>query len=240
MVKVILPTLIFSTPIAVEKEINEIKSYGADGIEIRRERLIPTQELLQTMKTYIDKVDLSPVIYSVPEDLWMADGRLNDKFATFCREAAWVSASYIKFSLGNFSLEKACSESVLKQNLQKIPGKLLVENNQTKEGGSLAGFVRFFKWNKTLPVSMTFDTGNWMTVKEDAEMAYEILREHIEYMHIKDTIWRGKYESIPVKIDSPWFIRAAQHQMAAVEFPFSAPADEGPKWVQCIKGSGMK
>lgn len=65
--------------------------------------------------------------------------------------------------------------------------KLVVENDQTPDCGSLSLLSAFFHEaeNNCLPVRMTFDMVNWQWVGQDALAAAEHLACHVSYVHVK-------------------------------------------------------
>ena len=76
MTTAILPTLIFPDIGNLELETEQITNLGADGIEIRRERLVPEETYFRRVKKKLQECRLTPVIYSIPSDLW-ENGNLN-------------------------------------------------------------------------------------------------------------------------------------------------------------------
>ena len=237
MVKKILPTLIFEQRENPAAEIQKIGSYGAEGIEIRRERLSgKIADILPELESCIAKAGMQTVIYSVPEELWQADSVLNVQLETYIAEAEAAGASHLKLSLGEFSEKKAMKEN-LEKIIKKTAVRLLVENGQQKlPGGVLSAFATFFRWKQALEIKMTFDTGNWLVVGESAEEAFCVLQKEISYMHVKDVRKSsGGMESIAVDKKSPWLAKAADCPMAAIEFPLEAPDTEARWWLEQIK-----
>ncbi|MCV9887911.1 sugar phosphate isomerase/epimerase family protein [Metabacillus halosaccharovorans] len=235
MTKVILPTLIFNTPISIEKQVTKIKEYGADGIEVRRECLTDVSTELGILKRSIAASNLDPVIYSVPIELWLDSYSLNPIAETSIKEAAFLNATHIKFSLGKFDANKADTDIFdkwLKTNLPKNL-KILIENDQSTYGGTLLPILSFFQWKKEISVGMTFDVGNWTVNQEDWLHAYHSLNTWIEYLHFK-SVKRVKegWVSIPpsnehLKIPFPAF--------TAIEFPLANPNSEVPQWMNKLR-----
>ena len=64
---------------------------------------------------------------------------------------------------------------------------LLVENDQTPQGGHIEPFTRFFARIDALqmPIGMTFDIGNWMWQEQSASAAAQQLGRFVEYVHCK-------------------------------------------------------
>ncbi|WP_078431503.1 sugar phosphate isomerase/epimerase family protein [Metabacillus halosaccharovorans] len=235
MTKVILPTLIFNKPISIEKQVTKIKEYGADGIEVRRECLTDVSTELGILKRSIAASNLDPVIYSVPIELWLDSYSLNPIAETSIKEAAFLNATHIKFSLGKFDANKADTDTFdkwLKTNLPKNL-KMLIENDQSTYGGTLLPILSFFQWKKEISVGMTFDAGNWTVNQEDWLHAYHSLNTWIEYLHLKSvTKLKEGWVSIPpsnehLKISFPAF--------TAIEFPLANPNSEAPQWMNKLR-----
>lgn len=235
MTRLILPTLIFPDQAGLKADIERIAALGADGIEIRRERLEPEEALFQQAGRLLREKNLSPIIYSVPADFWQA-GRMNPDFELYTSEAESLGADFIKFGLGN-PPEQMDAKSLV-AILQKLPCRLLVENSQLAlHGGTAKAFARFFLQLPQGLAAMTFDTGNWQTVGESADEAYAMLRKYITYVHIKGVRKKtAGWDSIPVKADDVWFSRCRGHALAAVEFPLQDPAKEGKFWLSQLRG----
>lgn len=235
MSKVILPTLIFNIPISIEQQVTKIKEYGADGIEVRRERLTDISTELGILKRSIKASGLDPVIYSVPIELWQDSYSLNPLAETSIKEAEFLNATHIKFSLGRFDsnhANKDIFEDWLETNLPRNM-KILIENDQSTYGGTLLPILSFFQWKKEISVGMTFDVGNWTVNKEDWLDAYHSLNQWIEYLHLKSVTkskegWESKPSSNEhLKIPFPAF--------TAIEFPLVSPNTEAPIWINKLK-----
>jgi len=235
MTKVILPTLIFNKPISIEKQVTKIKEYGADGIEVRRECLTDVSTELGILKRSIAATGLEPVIYSVPIELWQDSYSLNPIAETSIKEAAFLNATHIKFSLGKFDANKADTDIFdkwLKTNLPKNL-KMLIENDQSAYGGTLLPILSFFQWKKGISVGMTFDVGNWTVNQEDWLHAYHSLNQWIEYLHLK-SVKRVKegWESIP---PSNEHLKTPFPAFTAIEFPLANPNSEAPQWMNKLR-----
>jgi len=235
MTKVILPTLIFNKPISIEKQVTKIKEYGADGIEVRRECLTDVSTDLGTLKRSIAVSDLDPVIYSVPIELWKDSYSLNPIAETSIKEAAFLNATHIKFSLGKFDANKADTDMFDKWLNTNLPRnlKMLIENDQSTYGGTLLPILSFFQWKKGLSIGMTFDVGNWTVNQEDWLHAYHSLNQWIEYLHLKSvTKLKEGWASIP---SSHEHLRIPLPAFTAIEFPLANPNREAPQWINKLK-----
>ena len=241
MAKIILPTLIFRQISDPYKEIKRIKNYGADGVEIRRERLSYEHllDLLNELEKEISAEGLDTVIYSVPSNLYMDGGEINNQWQKFAAEATAIKADAMKMSLGEFSIDY--SKEMLKGALKMLPCNLLIENSQQiMNGRMIDNFLKFFHWAEDLPITMTFDVGNWAAINEDAHSAYELLKKHVTYIHLKE-IYKGKNNivSIPMKYKNSWIEIARSHKMAAIEFPLEDADKEAPIWIKLLKGENI-
>lgn len=237
MTAFILPTLIFPDQDGLKKDIERIAALGADGIEVRRERLtsMPSAELLRQATDQIQSLHLQPVIYSAPADFWQ-EGSLNPNLSVYASEANCLGADWLKLGLGNMPDE--VDTAALKRQLLKLPCRLLLENSQLAlRGGTAKSFVRFFRELPAGVASMTFDTGNWQTVGESTEEAYAMLKKYITYVHIKAVKkTKNGWISCPVQPEDDWFSCSRHHDMVAVEFPMQHPEKEGKFWLSQLRG----
>mgnify|MGYP000225941948 CR=1 FL=1 len=193
MTTAILPTLIFPDIGNLELETEQITNLGADGIEIRRERLVPEETYFRRVKKKLQECRLTPVIYSIPSDLW-ENGNLNQCLPTYAEEAMWLEADWIKLGLGQQPTENpADCIAQVKELLKNLPCRLLIENSQQKlTGGTAKSFASFFASLPHEKLAMTFDTGNWQTVGESADEAYALLHSYVAYMHLKGAEARAR------------------------------------------------
>ena len=238
MTTVILPTLIFPDIGNLELETEQITNLGADGIEIRRERLVPEETYFRRVKKKLQECRLTPVIYSIPADLW-ENGNLNQSLPTYAEEAMWLGADWIKLGLGQQPTENpADCIAQVKELLKNLPCRLLIENSQQKlTGGTAKSFASFFASLPHEKLAMTFDTGNWQTVGESADKAYALLHPYVAYMHLKGMkLVRGHWGSQSIQPDDPWLLQCRHHEMAAIEFPLQKPDIEGKNWLSHLRG----
>ena len=145
-----------------------IAGSGADGVEIRRE-LFSADELnqLPALAATIERHNLL-ACYSAPEALFEADGALNPRLPALLREAQTLNALWLKLSLGHFIHNNELES--LRRILQESGMALVVENDQT-DCGQLAPMQRFKASCRVnqLPVTLTFDMGNWLWVGDSPE-----------------------------------------------------------------------
>lgn len=100
----------------------------------------------------------------------MPDGTLNTDLPRYLSEASALNALWLKVSLGHFS-DKQPLEA-LRTLLDESGMTLVVENDQT-DCGQLAPMQRFKAACRVmaLPVTLTFDMGNWLWVGDSPEEA---------------------------------------------------------------------
>lgn len=174
-----------------------IAEAGADGVEIRRELL--SEEALTHLASLAFAIDLHnlQVCYSAPEALFEADGALNPRLPALLAEAQTLKAQWLKVSLGHF--RHHATLETLRDWLATSPVPLVVENDQTA-CGKLAPMLRFKAACHTLdlPVSLTFDTGNWLWVGETPENAARQLAPAVSYIHVKAAVTHGdSFRAVP-------------------------------------------
>ncbi|HFK3785412.1 TPA: sugar phosphate isomerase/epimerase family protein [Klebsiella oxytoca] len=161
-----------------------IAGSGADGVEIRRELFTPDElSRLAELAADIERRGLL-VCYSAPEALFAADGSLNPRLSDFLLEAQTLNALWLKLSLGHFSHHDDLE--ALRGILQESGMALVVENDQT-DCGQLAPMQRFKAACRVnqLPITLTFDMGNWLWVGDSPEEAARHLAPAVSYIHVK-------------------------------------------------------
>ena len=161
-----------------------IAGSGADGVEIRRE-LFSADELnrLAELAADIERLGLL-VCYSAPEALFAADGALNPHLSDLLQEAQTLNALWLKLSLGHFTHHHGLE--TLRDILRESGMALVVENDQT-DCGQLAPMQRFKAACRVnqLPITLTFDMGNWLWVGDSPEEAARHLAPAVSYIHVK-------------------------------------------------------
>ncbi len=199
-----------------------IAEAGADGVEIRRELLSP-QALLQLPELASDIASHRlKACYSAPEHLF-PDGQLNPHLAKLLWEAKQLNAGWLKLSLGRF--EKPNDFDALRQVLNASPVPLTIENDQTP-GGNLAPMRRFAAACQVhkLPITLTFDMGNWLWVGDTPEAAAGPLAPAVSYIHVKAAeAHRDSFRAIPPDGDDPRWLALLAHlptqSPRGIEFP---------------------
>ncbi|MFP3757839.1 hypothetical protein SB751_28570, partial [Cupriavidus sp. SIMBA_020] len=116
-------------------------------------------------------------------------------------EAIALGARFVKLQLGGFAAE--ANAAVIAEHMRCADVRLVVENGQLAEGGSLAQFVGVFdalaREGHTDVLGMTFDIGNWQWQEQSALNAARLLGRHVAYVHCKAVRLRvdGKLVAIP-------------------------------------------
>lgn len=164
-----------------------VSEAGLAGAEIRRELFGSSEPPLFDIRKHAEALGLR-LFYSTPLALFRPDGSLAaDDLHLIGREAAEMGAETVKMALGRAPAD--FDRRVLGDLLTDLsPVKLLVENDQSQEGGRMGRFASFFAHAVGLPVAMTFDLGNWSWVGEDVTAAARLLARHVAYVHCKTAI----------------------------------------------------
>lgn len=200
-----------------------IAGAGADGVEIRRE-LFSAEELL-ALPALGESIELLSLLacYSAPAALFMPDGQLNPDLPRYLAEANTLNALWLKVSLGHFS-DKHSLEA-LHALLDDSGMALVVENDQT-DCGQLAPMQRFKAACRVmaLPVTLTFDMGNWLWVGDSPEEAARHLAPAVSYIHVKAAVQhKDQFRAVaPDATDARWLDLLNQLPADAprgIEFP---------------------
>ena len=204
--------------------IDLLAAAGASRIEWREELL--TSEHAAELAAGAHAKGLRS-IYSSPLELWLVDQPTpNPALLTALRRAEAFGSSWLKVSLGHFS--EGHDLSALADALATSTVQLLVENDQTEQGGRIEPLQRFFSAVEKLglPIGMTFDIGNWQWQDQSAAFAARQLGRHVAYVHCKAVTRRvdGKLVATPPSMaDLPlWELLLEQMPagvMRAAEYP---------------------
>ncbi len=149
--------------------IELLASAGATRIELREELL--TDEDPAIFSHTVQQHGLE-CVYSSPMELWEAgQSRPNPQLLATLARAHAFGAKWLKVSLGYFT--EHCDLPNLTACLNQQPVQLLVENDQTSQGGRIEPMQRFFDKvdQQRAPISMTFDIGNWQWQDQSASTA---------------------------------------------------------------------
>lgn len=201
-----------------------LKQAGADVIEWREE-LFTTLDADQ-LRQAAEAQGLESV-YSCPMELWQAGRTEPDPaLVTALANAAACGSKWLKVSLGFFAPHN--DFAALKQLLADQPVRLLVENDQTTQGGRIDPLARFFTRAREhkVPVGMTFDIGNWQWQDQSVFSAAVQLAQYVEYVHCKavERTSAGKLVAIPphprdLELWEQLLRRMTPGVMRAAEFP---------------------
>jgi sugar phosphate isomerase/epimerase len=195
---------------------------GADSVEVRG-------ELLREPAAELAALAGLAAVYSSPEGLWAADGRLDEgALARGLAAASALRAHRLKMAIGGFAATSRASLPRLKGLLEAQPVELLIENDQTVQAGTLDALLRFFdaQAQAGLDLGMTFDMGNWHWLGECPLRAAEALAPRVRYVHCKG-VQRlpAKWVAVPLADSAaPWraVLRALPGDVPhAIEYPLA-------------------
>ena len=177
--------------------VSVLAAAGAQRIEWREE-LLTTEHPHELAQAAADQG--LECVFSSPLELWVAGrSQPNAELAATLDRAQAFGARWLKVSLGYFTDTNDLDS--LSALLNRHPGKLLVENDQTLHGGRIEPMQRFFNEIERLavPVKMTFDIGNWQWQDQSATTAARLLGRHVDYLHCKAVARRadGKLVALP-------------------------------------------
>ncbi len=201
-----------------------IADAGADGVEIRRELF--TESDLNNLAAFAKNIRQKNLftVYSVPESLFVKDGKVNPSLPTFLDEAATLGARSLKVALGYFNAGEDLTP--LKVILGEHPVKLVVENDQTSDCGILSQMNAFMFAARALhlPLTMAFDMANWLWVGQDPMAAADLVAQHVGYVHVKAAEKRGdKWHAVALDdSDGSWkplLAKLPQDVPRGIEFP---------------------
>ncbi|WP_240724924.1 sugar phosphate isomerase/epimerase family protein [Onishia niordana] len=168
-----------------------LKEAGADGVEIRRELLPDGFDDFEALGRAGADASLG-VVYSAADALWHGDS-LAPGVMTRLEESRRLGALAVKFSLGHYASDAspASRATAWQQLCEALNGTatplLLIENDQTAEGGTLAPMAAILADAKAAgcPLYMTFDIGNWQWTGVDPLAAAQALGPYVRYLHCK-------------------------------------------------------
>lgn len=170
---------------------------GAAGFEVRRELFADETDAapsrLRELGERIAGLGLW-CVYSTPASLYATDGTLDaDALRLSIEEALALGARFVKLQLGGFARE--ANAAVIADHLRCADLRLVVENGQLAEGGSLDQFVGLFdalaREGHADVLGMTFDIGNWAWREVTPLDAAGPLAAHVDYIHCKTTTGEG-------------------------------------------------
>ncbi len=166
-------------------------------------------------------------LYSAPLELWLdAQPQANPALEPTLQRATACGAAWLKVSLGHFGEDS--DVAALAERLARFDVHLLVENDQTPQGGRIEPFRAFFARVHALqmPIGMTFDIGNWSWQEQSASSAAHHLGRFVEYVHCKAVTRNpaGKLIAVPpTETDLEQWEQLLQHMPVgvprAIEYP---------------------
>ncbi|MFM0740657.1 TIM barrel protein [Paraburkholderia xenovorans] len=207
---------------------------GASGFEVRRELFADeadaAPQALRTLGQSIAEAGLWSV-YSTPDSLYTSEGRL-DRAALrrALDEATALGARFVKLQLGGFAGDaQGAQAALIADDTRGAKVRLVVENGQLAEGGSLAQFTGLFdaltREDRAGVLGMTFDIGNWAWREVAPLDAAKLLAAHVEYVHCKTAVGEGarRFPAAPAA-DDPQFTAVLNNLPRdvprGIEFPF--------------------
>lgn len=207
------------------------KRAGAAGFEVRRELFAEaadaTPRHLRSLGQQIAELGLWSV-YSTPASLYTADGTLDtDALCVSIDEASALGARLLKLQLGGFGAN--ADAAVIADHLRCTDLRLVVENGQLAQGGSLAQFVGLFdalaREGHADLLGMTFDMGNWAWCEVAPLEAAGPLAAHVDYIHCKTAVGTGarRFPAAPAADDAQFAAvldKLPRHVPRGIEFPF--------------------
>jgi sugar phosphate isomerase/epimerase len=204
--------------------IEILAAAGATHIEWREELLTTEAPAQLAQATQAEGLQS---VYSSPMELWLAgQSKPNPELVSALQRAQVFGAKWLKVSLGYFTDNSDLQ--TLARMLIASPLQLLVENDQTLQGGRIEPFQRFFDEveRHSLTIKMTFDIGNWHWQDQSAASAARLLGRYVGYVHCKAVTRRadGKLVAIPpaASDQQQWehlLRHMAQGVMRAAEYP---------------------
>lgn len=209
---------------------------GAAGFEVRRELLAdPADTALRAWRELGAALRAEGLwtVYSTPAALYDDTGTLDETALRLALvEAQALGARIAKLQLGGFAAGAADGMRIDALARELAPAvRVVVENGQLVQGGSIAQFVRLFETLRdeghAQALGMTFDIGNWQWPGEAPIEAARQLAAHVEYIHCKAVEGNGsrRFAGAPAA-DDPLCAQVLRMLPQAVprgiEFPFDA------------------
>ncbi|MCY1509102.1 hypothetical protein D9M68_434320 [compost metagenome] len=174
-----------------------LASAGVARVELREE-LFDTAPDTEALSAAMQALHLE-CLYSSPLELWTADGQPDPRLPGRLELARALGAVALKVSLGHYGAH--CDVAALRPLLAQDGPVLLVENDQTQQGGHIEPLLRFFRRVEELglPLAMTFDIGNWHWQGESPQQAARLLGPWVCYVHCKAVSLRadGRLVAVP-------------------------------------------
>lgn len=166
-----------------ESFLELLAAAGVTRVELREE-LFDEAPDAAALSAAINALQLQ-CLYSSPLELWTPGGQLDARLPAKLALARALGAVALKVSLGHYAC--ACDLAALQAQVRPGDPLLLVENDQTPQGGRIAPLLQFFERCEAqgLALGMTFDIGNWQWQGESAAQAARLLGRWVRYVHCK-------------------------------------------------------
>jgi sugar phosphate isomerase/epimerase len=224
---------------------------GAAGFEVRRELFADESDAalprLRALGESIAELGLWSV-FSTPASLYLPDGQLDaDALQLALDEAAALGARIVKLQLGGFVRDAhGAAIAAQMERMQAANLRLVVENGQLEQGGSLAQFTGLFDAlsRETCAglLGMTFDIGNWAWRGVAPLDAAKLLAAHVDYVHCKTTVGEGarRFPAAPAADDAHFAAvldNLPRHVPRGIEFPFATDRidEDAARYVAWLK-----
>lgn len=206
---------------------------GAAGFEVRRELFAEEADAapqrLRELGESLAGLGLWAV-FSTPASLYTSDGQLDAAALRLALdEATALGARFVKLQLGGFAGDAA--GAAIAEQMEGADVRLVVENGQLAEGGSLAQFTGLFdalaREGHADVLGMTFDIGNWAWRDVAPLDAARLLAPRVEYIHCKTTVGEGarRFPVAPAADDAGFIAvldSLPRNVPRGIEFPFDA------------------
>jgi sugar phosphate isomerase/epimerase len=166
--------------------LTEAANLDFQTVELRQEYFRSPKDEIPQIVELAEKYKLS-LYLSVPDMLFLPDGRLNPKLPSYLAKAQELNAKRIKFNIGNYkSFTGDLSETLMTLCTHNV--QISVENDQSQANGTIQPIRAFMTSlrEQHIPIDFTFDIGNWLATGEDPFNAAVALADYTAYIHIKD------------------------------------------------------
>ncbi len=209
-----------------EQFLDLLAAAGVTRVELREE-LFASAPDTATLAAAIAALRLE-CLYSTPLELWTAQGQLDPRLAHKLETARALGAVALKVSLGHY--HEHCDMAALAALVPVQGPLLLVENDQTTQGGRIEPLQQFFQRadDLGLKLGMTFDIGNWQWQGEPAGKAARQLGRWVRYVHCKavQRLADGRLAAVPpqaadLQAWSALMAEFAPGVVRAVEYPLA-------------------
>ena len=180
-----------------EQFLDLLAAAGVARVELREELFATTPDAA-ALGAVIAALDLE-CLYSTPLELWTEQGLPDPQLTHKLDTAHALGAVALTVSLGHY--HERCDMAALAALLPVHGPLLLVENDQTRQGGRIEPLQHFLQRADQLGLrlGMTFDIGNWQWQGEPAAQAARQLGRWVRYVHCKavQRLADGRLAAVP-------------------------------------------